>query len=409
MDNFDVVVVGGGPVGENVAGRVVQGGLSAVLVESERYGGECSYWACMPSKALLRPGQVLSQARRMPGVEVADRLDAEAVLRRRNSFTSDWDDSGQVDWARGAGIALARGRGRITGPREVTVDGPDGERVLTASRAVVVCTGSVPVRPTIDGIDRVEVWGTRQATSAQRVPRRLAVLGGGVAGVELAQAWSSLGSEVTLVAAGERLLDRFEDIAGELVRDGLRANGVTVRLGATAQRVSRNDAGVELTVSTGERVVADEFLVATGRRPASDDIGVDTVGLKPEDALHVDDSGVVEAVDGGWLYAAGDVTARAPVTHQGKYEGRVVADVIVASARGEQVDAAPWSRYAATADHGCVPQVVFTDPEVASVGRTSMQARRERIANRVVDLDIAVAGSALHSDGYTGRVRMVVD
>lgn len=409
VDDFDVVVIGGGPVGENVAGRAVQGSLTAVLVEAERYGGECSYWACMPSKALLRPGHVLSMAKHMPGVEVAGKLDADAVLRRRNTFTSNWDDSGQAKWAMNAGIALVRGHGRITGPREVTVTGHDGERVLRASQAVVVCTGSVPVRPKIDGIDEVEVWGTRQATAAQQVPERLAILGGGVAGVELAQAWSALGSQVTLVAAGERVLERFEDIASELVLNGLRANGVTVHIATSTQRVAKQDSGIELTLSTGERVVADEFLVATGRRPGTDDVGVDTVGLTPGEALRVNDSGVVEAVDGSWLYAAGDVTGRAPMTHQGKYEGRVTADVIVARSRGERVDAQPWSRFVATADHGRVPQVVFTDPEVASVGRTSAQAQRENIANRVVDLDIAVAGSVLHSDGYTGKARMVVD
>ena len=403
-DAFDVVVIGAGPVGENVAARAVRGGLTAALVEHELVGGECSYWACMPSKALLRPGHALAAARKLPGVPVGDHLDAAKVLERRTYFTSNWDDAGQVQWAEGAGITVVRGSARLDGERRVVV----GDRTLTARQAVVVCTGSVPVVPPLEGIADARVWTSRDATSAKEVPGRLIVLGGGVVGVELAQAWRRLGSEVDLVISGDLPLPRLEPIAGELVAEGLREDGIRLHTGAKAVRAARNGSEVELGLSDGTVIKADELLVATGRRPATSSVGVETVGLKPGDTLHVDDSGLVSGVDGQWLYAAGDVTGRAPLTHQGKYEARVTGDVIAARAKGP-VETPPWSQFTATADHAAVPQVVFTDPEVAAVGLTAAQAAAAGIDTRVVDLDIAVAGSSLHADGYRGKARMVVD
>jgi pyruvate/2-oxoglutarate dehydrogenase complex dihydrolipoamide dehydrogenase (E3) component len=400
-ESFDVIVIGAGPVGENAAARAVRGGLTAALVEQERFGGECSYWACIPSKALLRPGNALAAARRLPGVPVTGGLDAGKVFARRDEFTSGWDDSGQVGWARGAGIETVRGRGVITGEREVTV----GQRRLCARQAVVVCTGSVPKMPRLPGLSDVPVWTSRDATSASEVPARLAVLGGGVVGVEMAQAWARLGAEVELIASGQRPLPRFAPFAGDLVAEGLRADGVRVHLDSAAEGVSAVDDGVEVALSGGRSLRADRLLVATGRRPATDDIGLDVLGLRPGDALEVDDTGLVTGVDGGWLYAAGDVTGRAPVTHQGKYAARAVGDVIAARAVGGDVAAEPWSPFSATADHVAVPQVVFTDPEVAAVGLSGAESDE----HREVEIDIAVAGSSLHADGYRGRVRMVVD
>ncbi|MEU3271808.1 NAD(P)/FAD-dependent oxidoreductase [Saccharomonospora sp. NPDC006951] len=399
---FDVVVIGAGPVGENAASRAVEGGLTAALVEHERFGGECSYWACIPSKALLRPGNLLAAVRRMPGIEAGERLDARAVFARRDAFTSKGDDSGQVDWARSAKVEPIRGHARITGEREVTLD---NGTVLLARRAVVVCTGSVPVRPPIEGLDQAPVWTSRDATSASEVPGRLAVIGGGVVGVEMAQAWARLGSSVDLIATGERLLPRMPGFAGDAVAEGLRADGVRVHLRARADRVSTVDGSARVELADGGYVDADKVLIATGRKPATADIGVDVAGLTPGSPLTVDDTGLVSGVDGEWLYAAGDVTGRAPLTHQGKYAARVIGDVISAKARGEAVDAAPWSRFTATADHHAVPQVIFTDPEVASVGLADAENDRQQ----VIDLDIAVAGSALTADGYTGKARIVVD
>jgi pyruvate/2-oxoglutarate dehydrogenase complex dihydrolipoamide dehydrogenase (E3) component len=400
---FDVVVIGAGPVGEVAAERAARGGLKVALVEHERFGGECSYWACIPSKALLRPGNLLAAAKRVPGVPVGDALDPAQVFARRDWFTGKGDDSGQVDWARGAGIEPVRGHGVLTGEREVTVD---GDRVLTARHAVIVCTGSVPSKPSIPGLDTIRPWGSREATSASSVPARLGVLGGGVVGVEMAQAFASLGSEVHLVITGERPLPRNAPFAGDLVLAGLREAGVYVHTMSGVERVAAGDGGTELTLKDGETVVVDEFLVATGRRPATAGLGLETFGVEPGRALEVDDTGRASAVDGGWLYAAGDVTGRAPLTHQGKYGARAAGDTIAALAKGEQVDTSPWSRFTATADHHAVPQVVFTDPEVASVG---LSDAREGSADRVVDIDIAVAGSSLHADGYTGKARIVVD
>ncbi|MFJ6674276.1 dihydrolipoyl dehydrogenase family protein [Actinosynnema sp. NPDC091369] len=394
-----MIVIGGGPVGENAAARTAAGGLRTALVEAERVGGECSYWACMPSKALLRPGHALAAARRVPGVPVGARLDPVEVLKRRNSFTSDWDDAGQVEWAEGAGLTVVRGRGRLVGERRVDVDG----RVLTATKAVVVCTGSVPRIPSLPGLADVAYWTSREATSAQEVPESLVVLGGGVVGVEMAQAWARLGSDVTLVVSGERPLPKFEAFAGDLVAEGLREDGVRIVTGAKAVGVSGSDGSVSLRLSDGSEVRGAHLLIATGRQPATFDLGVERFGFTAGEALEVDDTGRVSGVD--WLYAAGDVTGRALLTHQGKYAARAVGTAIVTDA----VDPRPWTAPVATADHTAVPQVVFTDPEVASVGWSEAQAREAGLEIRVVDLDIAVAGSSLHADGYRGKARMIVD
>ncbi|ONI87409.1 pyridine nucleotide-disulfide oxidoreductase [Saccharothrix sp. ALI-22-I] len=394
-----MIVIGGGPVGENAAARTAAGGLRTALVEAERVGGECSYWACMPSKALLRPGHALAAARRVPGVPVGDRLDPVQVLKRRNSFTSDWDDSGQVEWAEGAGLTVFRGRGRLVGERRVEVDG----RVLTAAKAVVVCTGSVPRIPSLPGLSDVPYWTSREATSAQEVPTSLVVLGGGVVGVEMAQAWARLGSKVTLVISGERPLPKFEAFAGDLVAEGLREDGVRIVTGVKATGVSTSDGEVSLRLSDDTSVSGEHLLIATGRLPGTFDLGVEQFGFTAGKPLEVDDTGRVSGVD--WLYAAGDVTGRALLTHQGKYAARAVGTAIVTGA----TDPEPWTAPVATADHTAVPQVVFTDPEVASVGWTEAQAREAGLEIRVIDLDIAVAGSSLHADGYRGKARMIVD
>jgi dihydrolipoamide dehydrogenase len=397
---YDVVVIGAGAVGENVADYAHRAGLSTVLVEAELVGGECSYWACMPSKALLRTAGAVVAARRLPGVTAE--FDVEAVLRRRDAITHGWDDASQVGWAEGAGISVVRGRARLSGERLVQVD----DQVFRARHAVVVATGSRPVRPRIPGLDSVRTWTSRDATSAHAVPRRLGVLGGGVVGCELAQAWRRLGSEVVLLVRGPRLLQAAEPVAQELVAAALRREGVDVRLGTGLDSVAPDGDAIALHVGD-ETLVVDELLVATGRRPNVDDLGLETVGL--DGPLSVDDTGLVQGVEGKWLYAAGDVTGRAPLTHQGKYDARIVGAAIGARAAGGPVDTAPWGEHVATADHAAVPQVVFTDPEVASVGLTEAQAREAGLWIRVVDLPIAVAGSTITADNYDGAVRMVVD
>lgn len=404
---FDVVVIGAGSTGENAAEYAVRAGLSAAVVEAELLGGECSYWACMPSKALLRTGQAVAAARRLAGVTAE--FDPAAVFARRDAFTSGWDDASQVQWAEGAGITVVRGRGRLAGERTVVVECEGDAATLHARHAVVVATGSVPTPPPVPGLDTITTWTSRDATSAKRAPDRLGVLGGGVVGAELAQAFRRLGSAVTLVELGSRLLPSMEPMAGERVAAAFRDEGIDLRLDEKLGEVSAA-AGGAVRLHLGDGIVeVDELLVATGRRPATTGIGVETVGLTPGDPVATDDTGLVCGVAGQWLYAAGDVTGRAPLTHQGKYAARIAGTAIAARSIGEPVDDGPWGEHAAYADHVAVPQVVFTDPEVAAVGRTEQQARDAGIDVRVVDLDITVAGSALHADGYSGAARMVVD
>jgi len=447
LREFDVIVIGAGAVGENVADRVVRGGLTAVLIEAELVGGECSYWACMPSKALLRPGTALHGAQTVPGAQeaVTRTLDPAAVLKRRDYFTSNWQDDSQVKWVEDTGIELIRGHGWITAPRQVEVAGLDGKSyALTARHAVVVATGSTPNQPPVEGLHDIEYWTTREATSARTVPARLAVLGGGVAGVELAQAYARLGASVTLVARGN-LLGAFPAQAADLVAAGLRADGVDLRLHTGTRSVRENDDGSLTVVLDGDRqgdrqggpgegpaagpdqgpdrggtVTADKLLVTTGRHPALDGLGLDSVGLSAPEGqtlrLTTDSTGLVhraadnEVSGNPWLYAAGDAAGRAMLTHQGKYGARATGDAIAARAKGELTgEPAPWSRFAQTAYEHAVPNVVFTDPELANVGRTMAQAEKDGFRASAVELPIQVAGSSLHAEHYEGWAQLVID
>ena len=404
---YDVVIIGAGAVAENVADRAVQGGLTAVLIESELVGGECSYWACMPSKALLRSGIALRGAKAV-GQAAGTELDVAATLKRRDSFVHDWDDSSQVDWVKSAGIDLVRGHGRLTGVKTVSVEAADGTVTeLTAKHAVVVSTGSDPVLPDIPGLAAANPWTPREATSAKVVPASLAIIGGGVVAVEMATAYASFGTNVTVIARSG-LLGGQEDFAGEMVAKSLEGFGVDLRLGLSPKAVLREGDSVTIDLSDGEQVTANEVLVATGRQPRTTDIGLETVGIAVGEWLTVDDTLLVEGTD--WLYATGDVNHRALLTHQGKYQARAAGDVIAARALGREVDDAPWGTHVATADHEAVPQVTFSDPEVASVGLTSEAAKKAGYEIRVVDYDLGwVAGASLQADGYEGKARMVVD
>lgn len=414
--SFDVIVVGAGPTGENVAGRTAQRGLATCLVESELVGGECSFWACIPSKALLRPMQALAAARSVDGARdaVSGGVNVAATLARRDAFVSNWNDASAVPWLEDNGIALLRGHGRLAGERCVTVTGSDGATTELAARdAVVICTGSRAMLPPIPGLAQARPWTSRDATSARQAPRRLAILGGGVVACEMATAWRSLGcEEVVVIQRGPRLLPAVEPFAGDAVRKGLEQQGVRVLTGTTATRVESLAAGLEIPLSNGETLAADRLLVATGREPRTDDLGLDTVGLAPGAWIDVDDSMRVENVPGGWLYAAGDVNHRALLTHMGKYQGRICGDAIVARAAGgnEARLPAPWTRFVASASRAAVPQVIFTEPEVAAVGLTEEQARGRGLAVRAVDYELGrVSGASLYADGYEGKARIVVD
>lgn len=439
VQEFDVVVLGAGAVGENAADRASRTGLSVAVVESQLVGGECSYWACMPSKALLRAGDALAAARDAPGAAAAvtGDVDVAAVLAHRDEVTSHWDDSGQVEWVEGAGLTLLRGQARFTGPRELVVTHEDVDTRVLARHAVVVATGSAADVPRAGGLADVRPWTSREATSAHRVPARLAVVGGGVVAVEMATAFADLGSVVTVLVRGDRLLPRAEPFAGEALHAALAARGVRVAFGASVVAASRDDGGVHLTVEHAtpegteprrELVDADEVLVATGRRPNTEDLGLEALGLTPGDALEVDDALQVRGVEGGWLFAVGDVTGRTGTTHQGKYDARVVGDVVAARfdprpdgtepgaqvprglTRDGEAHAGAWSRFRATADIAAVPQVVFTRPQVAWVGRTEAEARRAGLDVAVLGYDLgSLAAASVTGEHYEGRVQVVVD
>jgi dihydrolipoamide dehydrogenase len=407
---FDVVVIGAGPTGENVADRAVKGGLTAAIVESNLVGGECSYWACIPSKVLLRGSAALEAARRVDGARqaVTGPLDASAALARRTRFTSAWHDDSQVEWLKNAKVTLVRGPGRLAGERIVEV----GATRLTARHAVAICTGTDPFLPPIPGLAEASPWTNREATRADRIPPRLAVLGGGPVACELAQAFRTLGArEVTILDRGQRLLERFEPFVSEKMAARFRELGISVHSSVNVTRVQRQSPGSPVQIWWDAACIeADEILVATGRVPNTKNIGLESVSLKPGDWLDVDDTCRVKNVAGDWLYAAGDVNHRALLTHMGKYQARVCGDAIVARARGQIEEPKPWSRLAATADHAAVPQVLFTDPECAAVGLTEAQAREAGLRVRAVDYDFThVSGAKILADGYQGQAKMIVD
>ncbi len=398
--NFDVVVLGAGPAGEVAAGRLAEAGQRVVLVESDLVGGECSYYACMPSKALLRPFQLLDEARRVPGVReaVTGELDADAVLRRRDEVVHDLSDDAHLPWVESRGITLVRGHARLDGERRVRVTGPDGEGpTLVAERAVIVATGSGAVIPPIPGLAEARPWNNREATTAKEVPDSLLVLGGGVVGVELGQAWSSLGARVTIIEALPRLLSREEPFASEQVAGALRARGIDVRIGVKAVRASRDDDGeAALELEDGETVRGSELLVCVGRRPHSADIGLETVGLPDGKVIEVDEQLRVPGRD--WLFAIGDVNGRALLTHMGKYQAYIVSEVILGR------DARLHS------DGAQVPRVVFTEPQVAAVGLTLADALAAGIRARAIDHPTGgTAGASFVGKGAEGTSRLVID
>ena len=395
-DEFDVVVIAAGPAGEVAAGRLGEAGLSVAIVEEHLVGGECSYYACMPSKALLRPGELLAEVGRVPGAReaVTGRLDVEAVLARRDEVIHDLDDSVQLPWLEQRNVTLVRGRGRLEGERLVRV----GERLLEAREAVIVATGSGAAIPPIPGLRESAHWTNREATTAKTVPVRLVILGGGVVGVEMAQAWSSLGSQVTLIEMLPRLLPREEPFASAQVAEALRERGVDVRTGARAAAVRREGGEVVVTLEDGEDVRGDELPVAVGRRPLTGDVGLEMVGLEPGRFIEVDDS--MRAIGFDWLYAIGDVNGRVLLTHMGKYQARVAAEQILG--RDVRVrDAA----------HGALsPRVVFSDPQVAAVGHTLESAEQAGLHVRAIDQPTSGnAGGSFYGRNAAGTARLVID
>ena len=393
---FDVIVIGAGPAGEVCAGRLGQAGLEVAVVEGHLVGGECSFYGCMPSKALLRPAQALAEARRIPGAReaVTGEVDAEAVLLRRDEVIHGLDDTVQLPWLEQRGVTVLRGHARLAGERRVELDGS----LIEARQAVVLATGSEAALPPIPGLAEAQPWTNRMATTASVVPERLIVLGGGVIGVELGQAWATLGSKVTIVEAFPRLLGREEEFAAKLVHDALVEQGIAVHVGSPAVAIARNERGVSVRLESGAELEGDELLVAVGRRPSTGDLGLETVGLEPGRYVEVDET--LRVAGREWLYAIGDANGRSLLTHMGKYQGRVASEVILG--RDARIDP--------HASGTLAPRVVFTEPQVAAVGHTLASALEAGIDALAIEVETSgTAGGSFYGRGAPGISRIVVD
>jgi dihydrolipoamide dehydrogenase len=394
--DVDVVVLGAGPAGEVIAGRLGARDLEVAIVEDRLVGGECSFWACMPSKALLRPAQALAEARRVPGAReaITGELDVAAALERRSEAVHNWDDSSQLPWLEDRSVRLVRGHGHLAGKQVVHA----GDTILRARRAVVVAVGTAPLIPPIEGLADIDPWTNRDATQVRDVPGSLLVLGGGPVGAELAQAFATLGTRVTLVEREDHLLGRDEPFAAALVAEGLRHAGVEVLCGVEATKATRGaDHRVTLETAGHGSFTADELLVASGRRHLTGDLGLEAVGLHPGGGpVEVGDDLRVAGHD--WLYVVGDANGRALLTHEGKHQARLAADQICGRDGARLRDTGP------------PPRVTFTEPQVAAVGHTEASAREAGLRIRVVEAATdGTAGASFHGKGAGGTSRLVVD
>jgi pyruvate/2-oxoglutarate dehydrogenase complex dihydrolipoamide dehydrogenase (E3) component len=394
MAKFDAIVIGTGPAGEHCLGRLSDSGLKIAAVERELVAGECSYWACMPSKTLLRPGDVIAEAQRAPGAAeaISGDLDVPAALGWRDFMISDLDDTEHAAWVQEKGTLL-RGAAKLAGPGKIEVDGEVHE-----SERIVIATGSGPKFPPIDGLTELDgVWTNREATNVKEIPGRLLILGGGPVGCELAQAFARMGSSVVIVEGADHLLPKLPAAAGAAVGECLEAEGIELRLGNHASAAERHGDKFRLVFDGADNAEGDKLLVATGRKARIEDLGLETVGIEADGPIQVDETMLAEGTT--WLYAVGDVNGRSLLTHMGKHQGRVAADRI----GGRDVACTK-------ADGPLAPRVIFTEPQVAAVGHTLASAREDGLNVRAVDHPIgSVAGGSFVGKGAPGLVRLVVD
>jgi pyruvate/2-oxoglutarate dehydrogenase complex dihydrolipoamide dehydrogenase (E3) component len=423
---YDVVIIGGGPAGETTAARVARRGLSTLLIDSELVGGECSYWACVPSKALLRASETIESAKAVGGarqrlgllaqnydVPANSEVDVEGMWARRDTFAHNWNDDFQVKNMRDIRVDVTHGLGRVSGVRVVEVkDWHSGQVVeVEAKQAVVIATGSAPVIPDIEGLKKSRYWTPREAVSAREVPHHLIILGAGAVGTEMATLYNQVGSKVTLIS--DRILPKMIPQAGRMVQESLARAGVDVRLGVKVKKVNRAGTMVAASLSDGCVVEGTEILIATGRRARTAGLTLEIVGVPSEGAwVEVDDSMCVSSVPGGWLYAVGDVNGRALMTHIAKYQAKIAGGSIVAKAEGAyetELTARDWDKLTAKPKGLAIAQSIFTDPQVAATGLTPEQATARGIKTRTVSANMSGPGTWLHADGYQGWAQWVID
>ena len=397
-EETDIIVVGMGPGGEDAAGRLAEAGLHVTGVEANLVGGECPYWGCVPSKMMIRAANLLAEARRIPGMAGTATVEpdwAPVAARIRDEATDSWNDKVAVDRFTGKGGHFVRGWGRITGPREVTVGTPDGGiRVFRARRGILLATGTEPSVPPIRGLAGTPYWTNREAIETEQVPGSLIVLGSGAVGAELAQAFARFGAQVSVVEVRPTLLPAEEPEAGELLEAVFTREGIAVRTGARAERVSHDGRAFRLSLADGMALTAARLLVATGRRAGLDGLGVAAAGVdSAAGAVPVD--GWMRAADGVW--AIGDITGKGAFTHVSMYQAAIaVADIL--------------GRDGPPADYRAVPRVTFTDPEIGSVGLTEAQAREQGLAVRTGIARVpSSARGWIHKAGNDGLIKVIED
>jgi pyruvate/2-oxoglutarate dehydrogenase complex dihydrolipoamide dehydrogenase (E3) component len=426
--SFDIIIIGGGPVANFAEIRLAQAGLNVAVVQHELYGGECHFFGCVPSKALLRPVEALEAAKAVGGAREAignNKLDVDAVFKRRDKIVDLWDDSSWISITNGSsGATLMRGFAHIAGVKRVSVQ-PNGETqkyYLDAKIAVVVATGSTHVMPSIPGIEALEegteLWINRDAVAANTVPEHLIIIGAGAVGSEMATFYSAIGSKVTLVSPTAEILPKVEKEAAQLVRKSLESSGVSVKLCTKVSKIEKHAKNeLSILLSNGESISGSVVLIAAGRRPRTYDFGLESIGVTGEgQPLKTDASLAVPLSQGGepWLYAVGDVNGLGPTTHMGVYQARIASNAILSSIRDKNPSADIKTRIGFTVteakrSENTFPQVIFTEPNIGSVGYTLASAQAAGLKVRVADSNFSIPGAWFYGDGQPGWARWVIE